>query len=121
MQPNVGGIDRVLRVVVGAAIIGWGVFAQSKPQRIKRLRIALRRQQSLPHPSARLRKQALHSGESVPDYPRMHFSCSCIRSASWRACASYAALSCQVSRGCRRSFGTSGTESGTSSPKMGSV
>jgi len=29
MQPNVGGIDRVLRIVLGAAIIGWGIFAQS--------------------------------------------------------------------------------------------
>jgi hypothetical protein len=27
MQPNVGGIDRVLRIVLGAAIIGWGVYA----------------------------------------------------------------------------------------------
>ncbi|GIV06325.1 MAG: hypothetical protein KatS3mg016_1900 [Fimbriimonadales bacterium] len=29
MQPNVGGIDRVVRVVLGAAIIGWGVYAHS--------------------------------------------------------------------------------------------
>lgn len=29
MQPNVGGIDRVLRLVLGAALIGWGVYAQS--------------------------------------------------------------------------------------------
>ena len=29
MQPNVGGIDRVLRIVLGAAIIGWGVYAQN--------------------------------------------------------------------------------------------
>ena len=29
MQPNVGGIDRVLRIVLGAAIIAWGVYAQN--------------------------------------------------------------------------------------------
>ncbi len=29
MQPNVGGIDRVLRIVLGLAIIGWGIYAQS--------------------------------------------------------------------------------------------
>jgi sulfite exporter TauE/SafE len=26
---NVGGIDRVLRIVAGLAIIGWGVYAQN--------------------------------------------------------------------------------------------
>jgi hypothetical protein len=29
MQLNVGGIDRVVRVVLGVALIGWGVYAQS--------------------------------------------------------------------------------------------
>jgi hypothetical protein len=29
MQPNVGGIDRVLRIVLGAAIIAWGAYAQN--------------------------------------------------------------------------------------------
>jgi hypothetical protein len=52
---------------VGHAAPAEAQFAQGKPQRVKRLRIALRREQSLPHESARLCKQALHSGESVPD------------------------------------------------------
>lgn len=26
---NVGGIDRILRIVVGAAILGWGAYAQN--------------------------------------------------------------------------------------------
>ena len=38
-----------------------------------------------------------------------------------RACASYAAASVQVARGCSISSGTPGTESGISSPKTGSV
>jgi hypothetical protein len=29
MQQNVGGIDRILRIVAGLAIIGWGVYAQN--------------------------------------------------------------------------------------------
>ncbi len=29
VKPNVGSFDRVLRVVLGIAIIGWGVYAQS--------------------------------------------------------------------------------------------
>ncbi|MCP4994535.1 MAG: DUF2892 domain-containing protein [Gammaproteobacteria bacterium] len=29
MKSNVGGIDRGLRAVVGLAVIGWGVYAQS--------------------------------------------------------------------------------------------
>ncbi len=29
MKKNVGGIDRNLRIVVGLAIIAWGVFAQN--------------------------------------------------------------------------------------------
>ena len=29
MNANVGGIDRVLRIVVGLAIIGWGIYAKS--------------------------------------------------------------------------------------------
>jgi len=26
---NSGGIDRILRVVVGLAVVGWGVYAQN--------------------------------------------------------------------------------------------
>lgn len=26
---NVGGIDRILRIVVGVAVIAWGVYAQN--------------------------------------------------------------------------------------------
>lgn len=26
---NVGGIDRILRIVIGAAVIGWGVYSQN--------------------------------------------------------------------------------------------
>jgi sulfite exporter TauE/SafE len=29
IMKNVGGIDRVLRIVAGLAIIGWGVYAQN--------------------------------------------------------------------------------------------
>jgi hypothetical protein len=29
MQQNVGGIDKILRLVAGLAIIGWGVYAQN--------------------------------------------------------------------------------------------
>lgn len=29
MKSNVGGIDKILRIVVGLAIIGWGYSAQS--------------------------------------------------------------------------------------------
>ena len=29
MKHNVGGIDRILRIIVGLAIIGWGVYAQN--------------------------------------------------------------------------------------------
>ncbi len=29
MKKNVGGIDRILRIVVGLALIAWGVVAQS--------------------------------------------------------------------------------------------
>ena len=29
MKANVGGIDRILRLVAGAGIIAWGVYAQS--------------------------------------------------------------------------------------------
>ncbi len=29
MKSNVGGIDKILRIVVGLAIIGWGFYAQS--------------------------------------------------------------------------------------------
>lgn len=28
MQVNVGGLDRVLRILVGLALIGWAVFFQ---------------------------------------------------------------------------------------------
>ncbi|MCK5353708.1 MAG: DUF2892 domain-containing protein [Methyloprofundus sp.] len=26
---NVGGIDRIIRIVVGLVVIGWGVYAQN--------------------------------------------------------------------------------------------
>jgi len=29
MNHNVGGIDRILRIIAGLAIIGWGVYAQN--------------------------------------------------------------------------------------------
>ncbi|WP_456372594.1 YgaP family membrane protein [Thiolapillus sp.] len=29
MKQNVGGIDKILRVIVGLAVIGWGVYAQN--------------------------------------------------------------------------------------------
>ncbi len=29
MKSNVGGIDRILRILVGLAVIGWGVYAQN--------------------------------------------------------------------------------------------
>ncbi len=29
MKTNVGGIDRILRIVVGLAVIGWGIYAQN--------------------------------------------------------------------------------------------
>jgi hypothetical protein len=29
MKKNVGGIDRILRIVVGLALIGWGVMTQN--------------------------------------------------------------------------------------------
>ncbi len=29
MNHNVGGIDRILRIIIGLAIIGWGVYAQN--------------------------------------------------------------------------------------------
>jgi len=29
MQKNVGGIDRTLRIIVGLALIAWGVYAQN--------------------------------------------------------------------------------------------
>ncbi len=29
MKANVGGIDRILRIVVGLAVIGWGVYAHN--------------------------------------------------------------------------------------------
>jgi hypothetical protein len=29
MTKNVGGIDRILRIIVGLALIGWGIFAQN--------------------------------------------------------------------------------------------
>jgi type IV secretory pathway TrbD component len=29
MKKNVGGVDRVLRIVVGLAAIAWGVYAQN--------------------------------------------------------------------------------------------
>jgi hypothetical protein len=29
MTQNVGGIDRILRILVGLAVIGWGLYAQN--------------------------------------------------------------------------------------------
>jgi hypothetical protein len=29
MQCNVGGFDRVFRIVLGLAVIGWGIWAQN--------------------------------------------------------------------------------------------
>lgn len=29
MKQNVGGIDRILRLVVGLAVIGWGIYAKN--------------------------------------------------------------------------------------------
>ena len=29
MKANVGGIDRIVRILVGLAVIGWGVYAQN--------------------------------------------------------------------------------------------
>ena len=29
MKQNVGGIDRILRLVVGLGLIGWGFYAQN--------------------------------------------------------------------------------------------
>lgn len=29
MTPNVGNIDRILRIIAGIAIIAWGVYAQN--------------------------------------------------------------------------------------------
>lgn len=29
MTKNIGGIDRTIRIVVGLALIGWGVYAQN--------------------------------------------------------------------------------------------
>lgn len=29
MNANVGGMDKTLRIIVGLAIIGWGVYAQN--------------------------------------------------------------------------------------------
>jgi len=29
MKTNVGGIDRILRIVVGLAVTGWGIYAQN--------------------------------------------------------------------------------------------
>ena len=29
MKKNVGGVERTLRIIVGLAIIAWGVYAQS--------------------------------------------------------------------------------------------
>ncbi len=29
MKQNVGGIDRILRVIVGLAVVAWGVMAQN--------------------------------------------------------------------------------------------
>ena len=29
MQKNVGGIDKILRLVIGVALIGWGVMNQN--------------------------------------------------------------------------------------------
>ncbi|MCB9358230.1 MAG: DUF2892 domain-containing protein [Calditrichaeota bacterium] len=29
MKANVGGADRVIRIVVGLAVIGWGIYAKN--------------------------------------------------------------------------------------------
>lgn len=29
MMPNVGSIDRVVRIVLGLVLIGWGLYAQA--------------------------------------------------------------------------------------------
>jgi len=29
MKGNVGGIDRILRIIVGLAVIGWGIYAKN--------------------------------------------------------------------------------------------
>ncbi|WP_456414247.1 YgaP family membrane protein [Thiolapillus sp.] len=29
MKANVGGIDKILRIVIGLAVIGWGIYAQN--------------------------------------------------------------------------------------------
>jgi hypothetical protein len=29
MSQNVGGIDRILRILVGLGLVGWGVYAQN--------------------------------------------------------------------------------------------
>ncbi len=29
MKKNVGGVDRILRIVVGLALVGWGVATQN--------------------------------------------------------------------------------------------
>jgi len=29
MKANVGGIDRILRIVVGLAVIGWGIYSKN--------------------------------------------------------------------------------------------
>jgi hypothetical protein len=29
MKQNVGGIDRILRLIVGLAVIGWGIYAKN--------------------------------------------------------------------------------------------
>ncbi len=29
MKANVGGIDRILRIVLGAGLIAWGIYAQN--------------------------------------------------------------------------------------------
>jgi len=29
MTKNVGGIDRIFRIILGLAVIGWGVYAQN--------------------------------------------------------------------------------------------
>lgn len=29
MTPNVGNLDRLIRIILGIAILGWGLFAQN--------------------------------------------------------------------------------------------